>query len=228
VTPLRVDVALMAPLGAPVDAEPRAAALRAAEALARLGHEVAERTPDWDDERFPAAWSTFALGTLQHVLRVVGRLHGGAADPERLEPATRSWIADRPPVSAADHLEAAEELWRFARRVLADWPGDRVLVTPTLTRLPVPAGTIRAEAGVTSEAMRFSVLVRMWNVTGQPAITLPLHATPDGVPVGVQLVGPPGRDDLVLALAAQLEDAAGLQPAARIAQPLVTGAYPEG
>jgi amidase len=46
-------------------------------------------------------------------------------------------------------------------------------------------------------------------VTGQPAITLPLHATSDGIPVGVQLVGPPGRDDLVLGLAAQLEATPG-------------------
>jgi amidase len=219
-----VDVALTAPLGAPVDAEPRVAARTAAHALAELGHDVTERSPDWDDERFPAAWGTFALGTLQHLVRVVGRLHGRAADPERLEPATRAWIAGSPAVSAVDHLEAGEDLWRFARRVLADWPEDRVLVTPTLTRLPVPAGSIRAEAGVTAEAVRFSVLVRMWNVTGQPAITLPLHATAAGVPVGVQLVGPPGRDDLVLALAAQLEQAVGLQPAARIAQPLATGA----
>jgi amidase len=56
--------------------------------------------------------------------------------------------------------------------------------------------------------VRFSALVRIWNVTGQPALSLPLYETPEGIPVGVQLVGPPGRDDLVLALGAQLERAA--------------------
>ena len=75
---------------------------------------------------------------------------------------------------------------------------------------------------MTDDALRFSALVRIWNVTGQPAISLPLHDATDGVPVGVQLVGPPGRDDLVLALAAQLEDAMGLRPAARVARPLTT------
>ena len=81
-------------------------------------------------------------------------------------------------------------------------------MTPTLTRLPAPAGGLRAEAGVTDDAVRFSALVRIWNVTGQPALSLPLYETTEGIPVGVQLVGPPGRDDLVLALGAELERAA--------------------
>ena len=63
--------------------------------------------------------------------------------------------------------------------------------------------------------MRFSALVRVWNITGQPAISLPLGRTADGVPVGVQLVGAPFRDDLVLAVAAQLEAAVGWPPPAQ-------------
>jgi amidase len=73
---------------------------------------------------------------------------------------------------------------------------------------------------VTDDATRFSAFVRLWNVTGQPAISLPVVRSADGVPVGVQLVGPPGRDDLVLALAAQLEAAVGWP---RVAPPLETG-----
>jgi amidase len=65
---------------------------------------------------------------------------------------------------------------------------------------------------VTDDALRFSVLVRIWNVTGQPAISLPLHATAEGIPVGVQLVAPPGREDLLIALGAQLENSAGWAP----------------
>jgi amidase len=70
---------------------------------------------------------------------------------------------------------------------------------------------------VTADAGRFSALVRLWNVTGQPAVSLPLHETSDGVPVGVQLVGPPGRDDLLIAVAAQIEAAAGWVPRAPMA-----------
>ena len=205
--PLPVRLALSAPLGVPVDVEPRAAARQAAALLAELGHDVRERPPDWDDEAFPSSWATFVTGTLQHMVRVIERLHGRAVDPAALEPATRAWVAEAPPVALVEFLEARERLIAFSRRVLRDWPPGGVLVTPTLTRLPALAGGLDAKAGVTDDALRFSALVRLWNVTGQPAVSLPLHETSDGVPVGVQLVGPPGRDDLLISVAAQLEAA---------------------
>jgi amidase len=205
---ITVGRTLEAPLGVPVDEEPRAGAERAASLVAELGHEVRDWTPDWDDPAFPAAWSTFLTATAQHLVRVLERLHGRQVDPGLVEPATRAWVIDSPPVALVDYLEAKEQLIAFARRLLASWPSNGVLITPTLTRLPAPIATIESRAGVTDDAVRFSALVRLWNVTGQPAITLPLHTTGDGVPVGVQLVGPPGRDDLVLALAARLEAAA--------------------
>jgi amidase len=214
--PVPVRLAVGAPLGVPVDEEPRAAACRAADLLAELGHDVREEAPDWGDESFPTAWSTFATGALQHVVRVVERLHGRPVDPERLEPSSRAWLLDSAPVALLDYLEAREQLIAFSRRVLRSWPADGLLVTPTLTRLPAPVTALRSQAGVTDDALRFSALVRLWNVTGQPAISLPLHETGDGIPVGVQLVGPPGRDDLVLALAAQLEARAGWAPKAPV------------
>ncbi len=203
-----VAVTTTAPLGVPVDDEPRNAVEHTAELLGGLGYDVRRDAPDWDDETFPQSWSTYATGVAQHLLRVVERLHGRPMDAQALEPATRAWLVDSPPVTLIDYLEAGERLWAFSRRVLRDWPDDLVVVTPTLTRLPASAGGLRAEAGVTDDAVRFSALVRIWNVTGQPALSLPLYETPEGIPVGVQLVGPPGRDDLVLALGAQLERAA--------------------
>jgi amidase len=210
--PVPIRVALGAPLGVPIDGEPRDAARRTARALADLGHDVQDGTPDWDDEAFPSSWETFATGALQHIIRVLERLHGRAVDPERLEPATRGWLIDSAPVTLVEYLEAAERLWAFSRRILASWPAGSVLVTPTLTRLPATVGGLPSQAGVTDDGVRFSTLVRIWGVTGQPAISLPIHQTADGVPVGVQLIGPPGRDDLLLALAAQLEASIGWSP----------------
>jgi amidase len=207
---LRVRVCVTAPHGIPVDAEPAAAAQAAGELLASLGHEVEEVDLNWEDEMFPSAWGTFMTGTARHLIRIVERLHGGGVDPDQLEPATRAWLVDSPPVPLVDYLEAGEQLFRFIRQVIDQWGGDDVvLVTPTLTRLPAPIGGIRSAAGVTDQASRFSALVRIWNVTGQPAISLPLARTTDGLPIGIQLVAAPDRDDVLISLAAQLEASAG-------------------
>jgi amidase len=207
-----VRVALTAPHGVPVDEEPRQAAARVAEMLAAMGHDVREAAPDWDDESWPASWATYVTGTAQHMLRIVERLHGRPADTDLLEPATRSWLVESERVPLVDYLEAGERLWAFARGVLRGWRDDEILVSPTLTRLPAPVGGLHARAGVTDDAVRFSAFVRPWNVTGQPAVSLPLAQTADGVPVGVQLVGPPAGEALLLGIAAQLEDAFGPVP----------------
>jgi amidase len=216
----RIRIALEAPLGIPVDDAPRTAAGDAADALAALGHEVVEGVPDWNDEAFPVSWATYLTGTGQHLLRVVERLHGRPVDAGRLEPATRAWLLDSEPVTLVDYLEAGERLWKFARNLLRDWAEDEILITPTLTRLPTPVGGIRSRAGVTDDAVRFSAFVRLWNVTGQPAISLPLAETSGGVPVGVQLVGPPGGEAVLLSIAGQLERAAGTRRA--LPEPVIT------
>lgn len=223
-----IRLAIDAPLGVPVDEQPREAAMVAATSLDELGHEVGEWSPDWDDEEFPGAWSTFVTGALQHVVHVLERLHERRMDPEKLEPASRAWLVDSPPVGLTDYLEAHESLIRFSRRVLRSWPQDAILLTPTLTCPPPGVAALRSQAGVTDEALRLSALVRIWNVTGQPAISIPLHAAADGIPVGVQLVGPPGRDDLVLALGAQLERRAEEHASAQHAARARSGALREG
>ena len=210
--PIRVMLSLSAPLGVPIDEQPLEAAGRAAQALADFGHDVREAVPEWDDRAFPGSWATVVSGTIQHLIRVLERVHGRAVDAGRLEPATREWAIESTPVALNEFLEAAERLWAFSRRLIGSWPPGSVLLTPTLTRLPPQVEAIRSRAGVTDDGLRFSALVRIWNVTGQPAISVPIHETPDGVPVGIQLVGPPGRDDLVISLAAQLEQALGRRP----------------
>jgi len=97
--PVPIRVALSAPLGVPIDGEPRAATRRAAQALADLGHDVQDGTPDWDDEAFPSSWETFATGALQqprgvnHRPQIVGAAeradkradHAASIDAEGLE-----------------------------------------------------------------------------------------------------------------------------------------------
>ena len=87
--------------------------------------------------------------------------------------------------------------------MIASWRPGSLLLTPTLAITPRPVGSVGPELGV-----RFSAFTRPFNVTGQPAISLPLHRTHDGVPVGVQLAGPVGSEARLLSVAAQLEQAA--------------------
>jgi amidase len=89
-------------------------------------------------------------------------------------------------------------------------PYDAVL-TPTLAQPPLPVGAIRDDADPARDfrnQKEFTPFTSAWNVTGMPAVSLPLHRTPDGLPVGVMLAGRPGEDAPLLALAAQVEAAA--------------------
>src|SRR5205814_8199413 len=94
-----------------------AAAGAAAELLGFLGHEVREVAPAWDDETFASSWGTYMTGTAQHLVRAAERLHGQPVDASLLEPATRAWLVEAPPIPLIEYLEAGERLWAFARRL---------------------------------------------------------------------------------------------------------------
>jgi amidase len=96
---------------------------------------------------------------------------------------------------------------------MASWwaSGFDLLLTPTLPEPPPLLGTFRPDpenpivAGL--RAGLFASLTLPFNLTGQPGISLPLHWTPSGLPVGIQFVGPYGGEDLLLSLAGELEHA---------------------
>ena len=90
------------------------------------------------------------------------------------------------------------------------WEGHDLLLTPTLTDPPPRLGEVRGdlspEEGLALRR-RFGWLTPPWNITGQPAISLPVGRSSDGLPIGVQLVAAPGREDVLVRVAAQLESA---------------------
>src|SRR5581483_9746244 len=103
-------------------------------------------------------------------------------------------------------------LQAFVRSVLAFWDDVDVLVTPTLALPPVPIGfTFEDTDGDPHAAfMRqflFTPFTALFNVTGQPAMSLPLHWADDGLPIGVQFAGRPFGEGTLVRLAAQLEQA---------------------
>ncbi|MCW2499361.1 MAG: Amidase, partial [Frankiales bacterium] len=95
---------------------------------------------------------------------------------------------------------------------LATLPGGAdLLITPTLGTLPRPIGAL---TGLKTLALagRHVPFTPTWNVTGQPALSVPAGLSPDGVPLAVQLIGPPGAEALLLSVAAQLQDWTGRRP----------------
>ncbi|WP_405162840.1 amidase family protein [Nocardia sp. NBC_01499] len=118
-------------------------------------------------------------------------------------------------VSAADRQAALDGVAGFARSVVSWWDDHDLLLTPTQAEPPLPNGTLGSDPSDPLAPLRrsqqFAPFTPFVNFTGQPAITLPLHVGADGLPIGVQLVAAPGREDLLLRVATQLEIAAPWQ-----------------
>jgi amidase len=209
---LRIALAATAPLGIPVHEHCAAAAREAGALLESLGHEVDEAIPEWDDEGYIDNFITIWTAGTGEEIHTYGRLYGQELDVSKLEPLTQEMLEISSGLSAVDYLRALEYLQRLARRIMRFWNDHDVLLTPTLAQPPLPIGALRPKEGepqmkMLENSAGFVPLTPLWNVTGQPAISLPLSMSPDGLPIGVQLVGPPAGEELLLSLAAQLETA---------------------
>jgi amidase len=198
---LRVAVTTTPPIEAPVEPACSYALAAAADLLVELGHDVAEATPPWQD---PGLIHTFL--TVWQV--------GPALDPvddlSLLTPLNRELVESAHTTSAAEYGRAVAQLHALARRVVAFWADVDVVLTPTLALEPVPIGWQETEGGATEQLLRnaaFTPFTSIVNLTGQPAMSLPLHWTEGGLPIGVQAIGPPAGDALLLRLAAQVERA---------------------
>ncbi|MCA0144037.1 amidase [Blastococcus sp. LR1] len=142
-----------------------------------------------------------------------------AGREDRLAPLTR-WMQDRGlALSARDAMEAMFALRMFSRQFLRATAGYDVLLAPVLTMTPRPIGwfTEDGEGGPDFERQkRYAAFTALFNVTGQPAVSVPLHWTADDLPIGSMLVGRPADEATLVALSAQLEEArpwAGRRPA---------------
>lgn len=194
---LKVRIGLLSPL-ATVDPEVEAAVRRAARALEELGHHVDEGGP--------------IEGTLEEFLPLMARMVRGVPLPpftERLLQPTTQWMRQRGKgTSKAEVIQRAKEL---ARRVLA-WFGDADLwVLPTSPRLPPAVGEYEGLDGeaVFRAVVPIGAFTAGFNVSGQPAVSLPAGRSANGLPIGIQLVGRPGADRQLVAVAARLEEAMG-------------------
>ena len=206
---LRIAVTAEPPLPAAVDPECSAALASAAELLTELGHDVVESTPPWKE---PDLVHTFI-----EVWQVGPALYP-VDDLTLVTPLNRELVESARAGSAADYARAVARLHAVARRTVAFWDGVDVVLTPTLALPPVPIGWQESVDGAFEQLVRntgFTPFTAIANLTGLPAMSLPLHWSPSGVPIGVQAIGPPAGDALLLRLASQIEAArpwAGRRP----------------
>jgi amidase len=209
---LRIGFTTDAPNGAPVDPDCQQAVRDAAALLESLGHEVQEASLPTDEgyiENFVKVW----IGASEDELHTFGRLRGAPLDRSELEPLSAQMVEIAAAMPATELLQAMDYLRRVSRTILAFWEDHDVLMTPTLAGPPIEIGALREAEGEPPVQMLMNSaawvpFTPVWNVTGQPAISLPLHQTEAGLPVGVQFVGPPAGEEMLLSLAGRIEQAA--------------------
>jgi amidase len=198
------------------DADPEvvAAARSAAKLLEGCGHEVEE--PDLSMlgsidliKPFLVRW---AAGQAQ-ALDQLGVVTGNVIGPDDVEPLTWALAEIGRARSAGEYLEAVGQHQVMSRMFAGiHESGFDLLLTPTMGEPPPPIGSFDDSGADPMAAFERAFLcgcfTAAFNATGQPAISLPLHWSEDGLPIGVQLVAPLGREDLLLRVASQLEQVA--------------------
>ncbi len=216
---LRVGLLDHHPQGGTIHHECAAAARHAASLLESLGHHVEQAFPrplaDPDfGRRFAAMWSTNMAVGIARMSDQLGREL--TADDVELVNWTQAQFARG--VTGVDYAQAVAAMSSFRRAVQSWWApeeagggGFDLLVTPTLGEPPPRLGEFANDpAAPMAPMVRAAALVPFtpaFNATGQPAISLPLHWSAEGLPVGVQLVAAYGAEDLLLRVASQLEAA---------------------
>ena len=205
---LRIGYTVTPPNGGPIDEEVKAAVLATVSALEKLGHHVEEHDMALDAER---AWKVYTDMTCVQTAAMFDWLSefvGHRVTAQEVEPVTWAVIERGRATSGIDHITHVEEVRTTARAIVADlYPYD-LFVTPTLTQLPRPVGYYdmsetdidRYNAKWTDSFFSFP-----FNMSGQPAISLPLAMSKKGVPIGVQLVGRYADEATVLAVSSVLE-----------------------
>ena len=208
---LRIALATASWNGAPVDPRCVAAARAAAALCERLGHRVEEARPQIDG---PSLWPAIRViiganvcATLEARAKALGR----TLDPDDVERFTWARTVDARSYTATDYVSAigvAHRTGRIVARFFADYD---VILSPTMCQPPFPLGVLDLmseddEAYIA--ALQASVgFTSLFNFTGNPAMSLPLTWSEDGLPIGVQFAAPFGDEATLFRLAAQLEQA---------------------
>ncbi|MBV8577718.1 MAG: amidase [Acetobacteraceae bacterium] len=197
--------------GEPVDPECRQAAEDAAKLCESLGHEVTIARPAFDFAAFRDATWTIVAANVRATLAARAAAIGKALEQSDVEPLTWTTAERGLKCTAADYAAAVTTIHRTGRIVARFFGEHDILLTPTMCSPPWPLGVLslsNPDHDAYLVAINRSIgFTSLFNAAGNPAMSVPLHWTASGLPVGVQFVAPFGDEATLFRLAAQLETA---------------------
>ncbi|HEY7487679.1 MAG TPA: amidase family protein [Streptosporangiaceae bacterium] len=206
---LRVALTTGAWSGVPVDPQVAAVVDTMGKVLEWLGHTVVEAGPEIDPDALveAAMLGLFSAGSALLLAQP------GRPEPSLWEAVSRQVFAETEAATALDVMRSVDAQHRVTRPIGLFFTRHDLLVTPTMGQLPAPHGTLDYDNPAYSprswlrRIFEYGPFTAPFNVSGHPAISLPLGQSREGLPIGVQLVAPYGREDLLIRVAAQLEQA---------------------
>ena len=162
------------------------------------------------EEEFVQHFTAIIAADTEAFFRGFEALLGRPIAEDEIEPRNAFYRVVGAAQDTVSYLQSREWIGQWARRMAAWWAGYDLLLTPTLGAPPPELGWFTAEGPEVEggRVVSFIPYTPQFNMTGQPAISLPLHWTPGGLPVGVQLAAAYGREDILIRVASQLEQAA--------------------
>jgi amidase len=209
---LRIGLTVEPPLeGVEVDPACVQAAREAAALLESLGHVVEEFEPPWVGVDLLTEFTRVWVPGIAMVVMIGGRIARREPSEDDVEPLTWMMWERATSLDTITYLSAEGRLEAVARRIVAGLHRFDAVVTPALAKRPVKTGEIHGRGpdpwGHYRRSSEFTPFTALCNITGLPAISLPLYHGADGLPTGVQVIGRPVREDTLLQLGRQLEQA---------------------
>jgi amidase len=209
---LRIAFTAVPPSSVEVHPDCIAAMRDAAKLCEALGHHLEEARPDvdWNEGLGEAMNLIFGAGMLSN-LKEKAKKDGVIYSQEDFQPNIWAWLALGQKFSAADYYRAVKTLHVESRKLAGFFEKYDLLLTPTLGQPPLPISNFDLTKGdmesYTKQLFSFAAFTPLFNVTGQPAMTVPLYWNGEGLPIGVQFAARFGDEATLFRLAAQLEEA---------------------
>ncbi|TDE39841.1 amidase [Antarcticimicrobium sediminis] len=197
--------------GVPVDPECARAAEKAAHLLATLGHDVEDAQPPGDWEELGSALWALVASNVSVTLKKRAAQLGRPLSENDVDPVTWNAVAHAATLDADAYPAAISVIHMQGRRMAEFHETYDVILSPTLAKPPVPLGPQRTDnpdlEAYGRALAEFSPFTQLFNMTGQPSMSVPLHWSPDNLPIGVMFSARFGEEALLIRLASQLEQA---------------------